>query len=177
MMADNDSITVVGTVGLDPDYKVDGNGLPRVSLRIASDQWQKNRESGLWERGEPNWYSVVAFRFLATNVAASVHKGERVIVTGNLKLHEWVDGSVKRVRPEIVANSIGHDLNWGTSSYTRPVKSARLNEEDRPAADGFPSGEATASVDGDADAFPSMALDSETEGEPVDSTKEAALPF
>lgn len=133
-MADNDSITVVGTVGFDPDYKVDGNGLPRVMLRIASDQWQKNRESGAWEKAEPNWYAVVAFRYLATNIGASVKKGERVIVTGNLKLHEWVDGGVKRVKPEIVASAVGHDLNWGTSSYTRPVKSAKWStSEDEPA--------------------------------------------
>lgn len=138
-MADNDGITIVGTVGFDPDYKVDGNGLPRVMLRVASDQWQKNRESGGWEKSEPNWYSVVAFRYLATNVAASVKKGERVIVTGSLKLHEWVDGGVRRVKPEIVANSIGHDLNWGTSSYTRPVKSAKWStDEDVPVGQDLP---------------------------------------
>ena len=131
-MADNDSITVVGTVGFDPEYTVDGNGLPRVTLRVASDQWQKNRESGTWEKGDPNWYAIVAFRFLATNIAASVHKGERVIVTGNLKLREWVDGGVKRIKPEIVASSVGHDLNWGTSSYNRPTKSRWHDGEEQP---------------------------------------------
>jgi len=132
-MADNDTITVVGTVGFDPDYKVDGNGLPRVTLRLASDQRRKNRETGAWENGDPNWYSIIAFRYLATNIAASVKKGERVIVTGNLKLREWVDDGVKRVRPEIVASSVGHDLNWGTSSYTRPVKSTGWHPgEDQP---------------------------------------------
>jgi single stranded DNA-binding protein (ssb) len=165
-MADNDSITIVGTVGFDPEYKVDGNGLPRATFRVASDQWQKNRESGAWERSDPNWYSVVVFRYLATNVAASVHKGERVIVTGNLKLHEWLDGGVKRVRPEIVASSVGHDLNWGTSSYTRPVKSMRMTEDEQPTSGG------------DEDAAAPMALErSEPEGDLVSATPEPALPF
>lgn len=123
-----DHITIVGTVGTNPEFKVHDSGMPRATFRIASTE-RRRTENG-WENGDTNWYSVTCFRSLATNVNASVTKGQRLIVQGRLQLNEYTpEGGIKRIRPEIVAGAIGHDLTVG------PVSATKRATENQPTAD------------------------------------------
>jgi single-strand DNA-binding protein len=135
-----DSITITGTVGTDPHHHVTTQGLPITSFRLASTRRYFDRAKGSWEDGETNWYTVSAFRQLASNTSQSIRKGERVVVFGRLRLRAWETGEKSGTAVEIEADAIGHDLSWGVASYTK-VRSAR-------AADA-PTG---AEHDGDADA-------------------------
>ncbi len=119
-----DTITVAGVVGSDPRLHVTTQGLAITSFRLASTRRYFDRAKGSWEDGETNWYTVSGFRQLAHNTAASVKKGERVVVHGRLRLRAWESGEKSGTAIEIEADSIGHDLAWGTTSLTK-VRMAR----------------------------------------------------
>ncbi|MEV1129390.1 single-stranded DNA-binding protein [Agromyces sp. NPDC049794] len=119
-----DSITVTGVVGSDPRVHVTTQGLAITSFRLASTRRYFDRAKGSWEDGETNWYTVSAFRQLAQNTAASVVKGERVVVHGRLRLRAWENGEKSGMAIEIEADAIGHDLTWGTTQLTK-VRLAR----------------------------------------------------
>jgi single-strand DNA-binding protein len=69
--------------------------------------------------GTTNWYTVQSFRYLAGHIGCSVKKGQRVIVVGKLRLRQWEhEGRIYHVA-EIDAESVGHDLMWGSANFTR----------------------------------------------------------
>jgi single-strand DNA-binding protein len=75
---------------------------------------------------EPSFVTVMARRSLAGHVVASVGRGDPVIVMGRLRVREReVDGHT-RVRVEIDAQSVGHDLGRGTTTFTRRSSRPRL---------------------------------------------------
>jgi single-strand DNA-binding protein len=134
----SDTITVTGYIATDPRHTVAGDGrLPITSFRLASAQRRFDRNEQKWVDGETNWFTVTAFRQLATNAAGSFHKKERVIVTGRLRIRDWVSGDRSGTTVEIEADSIGHDLFWGTTSFTRSVQSTLTRQEDQ-AEDALP---------------------------------------
>ena len=114
-----DTITVTGVVGSDPRVHVTTQGLAITSFRLASTRRYFDRAKSTWEDGETNWYTVSGFRQLAHNAAASVHKGDRVVVNGRLRLRAWENGEKSGTAVEIEADSIGHDLAWGITTLTK----------------------------------------------------------
>ncbi len=126
-----DIITIVGTVGTPPRHIVTATGLPITTFRLASNHRRFDRAESKFVDGETNWYSVSTFRQLAVNTAASLEKGDRVIVTGRLKVQNWENGGRTGLNVEIEADSVGHDLCWGTARYAKSAgarASARSDE-------------------------------------------------
>jgi single-strand DNA-binding protein len=128
-----DTIAVSGIVATPPNLISKTNDLKIVSFRLASTQRRFDRGRDRWIDGETNWYSVTAFRQLALNVDSSVVKGDKVIVTGRLRVRDWDNGEMKGTNVDIEATSIGHDLAWGTTTFTRV--SAAAAAADEPAAE------------------------------------------
>lgn len=153
-----DAITLSGLVATAPRHLVTSEGLPITSFRLASTQRRFDRGQEKWIDGETNWYTVTAFRQLALNSNASIDKGQRVLVTGRLKVRDWQNGERTGTTIEIEAEAIGHDLSWGTAAFTRSVSAATLAPVDVEAAEEeFPSEasvEAPETVDADAAPVP-----------------------
>lgn len=116
-----DTIVIKGLVATAPRHLVTSDDLPITSFRLASTQRRYDTANEKWIDGETNWYTVTAFRQLALNANASVDKGQRVVVIGQLKIRDWENGEHNGTTIEIEAESIGHDLNWGTSAFTRSI--------------------------------------------------------
>jgi single-strand DNA-binding protein len=116
-----EQITVMGLVATTPRHLVTQDGLPITSLRIACGNRRFDRAQNKWVDGETNWYTVTAFRQLAINMAGSISKGERIMVTGQLRVRDWDNGERAGTSVEIEAESVGHDLTWGTAVFTRTV--------------------------------------------------------
>jgi len=114
-----DSITVNGTIATDPRHVVTNEGLEITSFRLASSQRYFDRKRGAFIEGETNWYTVSTFRQLAAHASVSLHKGDRVLVRGRMKIRDWSDGDKSGRVVEIEADSLGHDLLWGTAVYTK----------------------------------------------------------
>lgn len=114
------SITIVGSLGGDPELKYTAAGQPLCSFNVAVSHRYKARGSDDWTE-ETSWVSVTAWQSLAENVAASCIKGTRVIVVGRLKEDSWEDrdSGAKRSKLTVVADSIGPDLRWATVQIER----------------------------------------------------------
>jgi len=131
----SDQITVTGLVATPPNHVVTSTGLAVTNFRLASTQRRYDRAAGAWVDGATNWFTVTAFRRLADHVAASVQKGERVIVTGRLRVRDWESGERSGTAVEIEAESLGHDLLWGTTTFRRAVSTSARSDEHASASD------------------------------------------
>jgi len=114
-----DTITLTGTVGTPPEYTITKDGLPITKFRFVSNHRRFDKALDKWIESDANWYSVSAFRYLATNTFASVRKGDRIVLSGKLRVRPWKKGERSGINIEIDAESLGHDLNWGTASFMR----------------------------------------------------------
>jgi single-strand DNA-binding protein len=117
-------IVVTGLVATTPRHLVTQDGLPITSFRLASAVSKFDRTLGKYVESETNWFTITSYRGLAVNTATSVSKGDRVIVSGVLRVRDWDNGERAGTSVEIDASSIGHDLVWGQSTYTRTVHKA-----------------------------------------------------
>jgi len=120
-MSNTQPIAVSGLVATTPRHLVTADGLPITSFRLAQPTLVYDKAKAMWVDGETNWYTITAFRQVAINCAGSVNKGERVMVMGNLHIRDWDNGERAGTSVEIQAESIGHDLAWGTSTFIRTV--------------------------------------------------------
>jgi single-strand DNA-binding protein len=112
----NDTITIVGTVGTDPEKKV-RNGVPITTFRVASRERRFDRATGAWVDGETNWYTASAYRRLAEHAFESIHRRERVVLTGRLRVRNWDNGEKRGTSVDIDIDAIGHDLLFGTTTF------------------------------------------------------------
>lgn len=134
-----DSISITGLVATPPRHSVGASGVSFTSFRVASNYRRFDKDQNKWVDQETNWFSVTAFRGLADNAAESLHQGDRVLVSGRLRIAPWENGEKKGTNVEIIADAIGPDLFWGTAQYTRTALSARSAEADAAAPESFPS--------------------------------------
>lgn len=128
-----ESITVAGLVATTPRHLITQDGLPITSFRLAASTRRFDREQSKWIDGETNWYTVTAFRQLAINSSTSINKGDRVMITGRLRVRDWDNGERAGTSVEIEADHLGHDLVWGSSVFTRTVLVAESSNEEEPA--------------------------------------------
>lgn len=110
--------TITGLVATTPRHLITTDGLPITSFRLASTSQVVDPTSGTLIDGETNWFTITAFRQIAINIAGSVNKGERVVVSGSLRVRDWDNGSRAGTSVEVEAEAIGHDLAFGTAVYT-----------------------------------------------------------
>jgi len=93
-----------------------------ASFRLASTP--RIRRGGEWVDGQTTWITVTCFRTLAEHVAASVQKGDPVVVVGKLRTSVYDrDGSMVE-RLALEASTVGHDLLRGTAAYRRAERAA-----------------------------------------------------
>lgn len=158
-----DILTLTGLVATTPRHLVTSEGLPITSFRLASTQRRYDRGASKWIDGETNWYTVTCFRQLATNAVASIAKGQRILVSGRLRVRDWESGDRAGTTVEIDADALGHDVAWGTSVYTRSVSSTIANgadePSDRPAVLEEPADDGTVGTDGSDGADPDRAAE------------------
>lgn len=128
-------ITVRGVVGTEVESRLTNGGTQTANFRLASSE--RRLENDQWVDKSTNWYRVEAYRYLANNIGQSLKKGDRVIVTGKLRLRQWVREDGHQVTsPEIDAESIGHDLKWGTAKYSRNI-ATRSSVDENAASENF----------------------------------------
>ena len=119
-----DTITLTGIIATEPRVVTTEAGLDIASFRLASTHRRFDRVKDEWVDGDTNWYTVTAFRALGANAGQSLHKGERVVVLGRLRVRAWEAGDKSGTTVEVDADAIGHDLRWGRSAFVRSTSAA-----------------------------------------------------
>ncbi|MBT2523139.1 single-stranded DNA-binding protein [Arthrobacter sp. ISL-28] len=114
-----DNITVRGFVATEIRSSTTPGGVATASFRLGSTDRRYDRASSTWVDGNTNWFTVQGYRQLAGNMGCSIKRGQRVIIVGRLKMRSWEkEGRIYHVA-EIDAESVGHDLMWGSANFTR----------------------------------------------------------
>ena len=127
----NDIITtVIGNAVTDVSLRTTSTGASVASFRIASNSRRFDKATNTWIEQDPSYLSITAWSQLAENVALSVHKGQALVVTGKLKVKQWQDSEKSGTNVEIDATAIGHDLNRGTSEFTKVKRVSEFYEQD-----------------------------------------------
>lgn len=122
-MASDNQITIVGNLTDDPELKYTPNGAAVVNFSVAVSPRFKD-EAGNWKDGDTSFFRCSAWRSLAENIAESLTRGTRVVVTGRLKQRSWEtqDGD-KRSVVEIEADDVGPSMKWATAQIQKTGKS------------------------------------------------------
>lgn len=119
-MAGDTVITVVGNLTADPELRYTQSGTAVASFTIASTPRSFDRQSGEWKDGDALFLRASVWREFAEHVVASLKKGTRVIVQGNLRQrsYETREGE-KRTSYELDVQEIGPSLRYATAEVTR----------------------------------------------------------
>jgi len=125
------TISLVGNLIDNPNLKVTPGGTYVCSFRIASTPRRFDRKEDRWVDSPPLFIEVTCWRKLAENVAASLNKGDRALLVGRLRLHEFENAQgERRRRYEIEADAVGPELAWNPA---RVVRATRGGVGERPA--------------------------------------------
>jgi single-strand DNA-binding protein len=115
MAADNHT-TIVGNLVEDPEVRFTNNGIAVTNLRVAVTQ--RVQQDGQWR--DTSFFKVNVWRGQTENLAESLGKGDRVMVTGRLRQRSWeTPEGDKRSITEIEADEVGASLKWATAKVER----------------------------------------------------------
>jgi single-strand DNA-binding protein len=118
-MAAGNNVTVIGNATREPELRFTNTGQAVATFGLAVNRRWQNRQTNEWEE-QVSFFDVTCWAQLAENVAESVPKGARVIVSGRLDQRSWEtqDGD-KRSKVEIIADEVGPSLRWATADVTK----------------------------------------------------------
>jgi single-strand DNA-binding protein len=122
-MASENQITIVGNLTDDPELRYTPNGAAVANVRVAVNRRIPDGAGG-WKDAETSFFRVNAWRTLAENVAESLTRGTRVVVTGRLRSRSWENQEGEtRSAVEIEADEIGPSLRWATAKVEKQSRS------------------------------------------------------
>lgn len=113
------STVLVGNLVADPDLRWTPAGAPVASFTIASTPRMFDKQAGQWVDGEALFMRCTVWRSVAENVAESLTKGMRVIVSGELVQRSWEKDGVKRTSVEMQVEEVGPSLKFASARVAR----------------------------------------------------------
>ena len=124
MAAGDITVTVVGNLTNDPELRFTPSGAAVASFTVASSSRVLDKATNEWKDGDTTYLRCSVWRQYAENVAESLTKGTRVIVTGRLKhrSYETREGE-KRTVMEIDVDDVGPALRYATAKVNRVQRS------------------------------------------------------
>jgi single-strand DNA-binding protein len=120
-MANGNNITLVGNATRDPELRFTSSGQAVATFGLAVNRRWQNRQTNEWEE-QVSFFDVTCWQQMAENVAESVAKGTRVVVSGRFERlspsWETQDGD-KRSKVEVVADEVAPSLRYATAQVVR----------------------------------------------------------
>jgi single-strand DNA-binding protein len=123
-MAGDTTLTVIGNLTDDPELRFTPSGAAVAKFRVASTPRFMDKASGEWKDGDPLFLACTVWRQAAENVAESLQRGARVIVSGRLRQrsYETREGE-KRTVYELEVDEIGPSLRYATAKVQKMSRS------------------------------------------------------
>lgn len=120
-MAGETVITLVGNLTGDPELRFTPSGAAVANFTVASTPRMFDRQTSEWKDGETLFMRCSIWREAAENVAESLHRGTRVVVTGRLVSRSWDDkeSGQKRTVMEMQVDEIGPSLKYATAKVNK----------------------------------------------------------
>jgi single-strand DNA-binding protein len=135
-------VTLWGNIATDPKSMTTAAGVRITKFRLACTASRRDQQTGDFIDGVTSWYSISCWRDLAFNTAASLTKGDPVVVYGKQIVRDWESEDGKKgTDVSIDAISVGHDLRRGQARFQRikraPLAVASPPGDDDAAQSGF----------------------------------------
>ncbi len=119
-MVNEACFSVTGYVATQPRFGFTRTQVPTLSMRVGWTPRRRDPKTGDWADEPSSFATVLCYRKVAENAAASLRKGDPIIVKGTLRTRDFEDAAgSKRISVDVLAESIGHDLSRGISVFTR----------------------------------------------------------
>ena len=120
MAAGDTTLTIIGNLTADPELRFTASGAAVANFTVASTPRIYDRQSGEWKDGDALFMRCNIWREAAENVAESLTRGARVIVSGRLKQRsfETREGE-KRTVVEVEVDEIGPSLRYATAKVNK----------------------------------------------------------
>ena len=124
MAAGDTQITIAGNLVDDPELRFTPAGQPVARFRVASTPRFRDNSTGEWKDGDSLFLTCNVWRQAAENVAESLQRGMRVIVSGRLRQrsYETKEGE-KRTVYEIEVDDVGPSLRNASAKVNRVARS------------------------------------------------------
>jgi single-strand DNA-binding protein len=124
-MSQGGYVTLVGFVAQDPIQRPTKNGVLVTDLRVGATPRVQDRVTNEWRDGDTAYYNVSCWRRLGDNVRASLRRGDPVMIKGKFRSRTFTDkAGVTRTVIDIMADTVGHDMNRGVANYLRQQRPA-----------------------------------------------------
>lgn len=119
-MAGETPITVIGNLTADPELRFTPSGAAVANFTVASTPRTFDRQSNDWKDGETLFMRCSVWREAAEHVSESLHRGDRVIVSGRLVSRSWQtpEGDNRSVM-EMQVDEVGPSLRYATANVTK----------------------------------------------------------
>ena len=120
--------TITGNLTREPEIRYTKEGQATAQLGIAVNRRWQDRTTQEWQEAV-SFFDVICWRDLAENVALSLSKGMRVVVTGRLEQRSWENEEGEhRSKVEITADDIGPSLRFATADIRRVERRSAADE-------------------------------------------------
>ena len=125
MAAGDTPITIVGNLVADPELRFTSSGQPVATFRVASTPRVRGQASGEWKDGDSLFLTCNVWRQAAENVAESLQRGMRVIVSGRLRQRQYeTKEGEKRTVYEVEVDDVGPSLRNASAKVARANRSS-----------------------------------------------------
>ena len=136
-MANDIVITVVGNTTADAELRYTQGGIPVANFTVASTPRTFDKAKNEWVDGEAIFLRCSVWRDYAENVANSLTKGTRVIVTGKLKVRSYEKDGVTRYSNELEVDEVGPSLRYATALVQKIQRDSSMTRQQPPSEDPY----------------------------------------
>ena len=130
-MSGEPTITIVGNLTSDPELRYVASGTPVASFTVASTPRNLNKQTNQWEDGEAMFVRCSVWREYGENVAESLTKGMRVVVTGRLTVRSYEYNDQQRTAIEMQVDEVGPSLRYATVQVSKRSGNTSQASQDR----------------------------------------------
>lgn len=125
MSAGDVQVTITGNATADPELRFVGSGAATATFTVAATPRVFDRQSGEYRDGDALFMRVNVWREQAEQVAESVKRGMRLVVTGRLRQRSFEHQGQKRTVIELEADEVAVSLRYATAQVSRVGRSDR----------------------------------------------------
>ena len=119
-MANDAYVNLIGFVATQPKKGRTKTGSLTLSMRVGWTPRAVNKATGEWSDLPSSFATVQCYRKVAEHAAVCLRKGDPIVLRGSLRVREYTDQSgQRRSAVEIQAESLGHDMGRGISTYSK----------------------------------------------------------
>ena len=112
-------VTIIGNLTADPELRFTAQGKAVAGFTVAESKRVKDADGG-WKDGDSTFWRCSLWDAAAENMTESLHKGQRVIVVGEVKQRSFeTQQGEKRTAMEVTATEVGPSLKWSTAKVEK----------------------------------------------------------